>query len=355
MYYVINPAKDATIYSNSSSMNAGLDEILEVEKMMETSVSYHLVRALVQFDVSTDNFPLGASASGSRQFVLRLFATEPERLNITYDVQVAAVSQSWTMGAGKRFNTPQTTEGVCWLYRTGGTAADHWASASDDFRGGTWFSGSGQTVTQSFEYENPDLAVDVTPIVEQWLDATLPNNGFLIKFTDSEETSSTTYGSLKFFSCDSNTVYKPQLMLKYDDSSYPTSSTSVSGTLNADDTVVYVRGLKTEYRQQAVEKIRVIARDRYPSRTFSVTQSMYTTFNYLPTSSYFGVQDAYTNRMVIDFDTTYGKLSNDASGNYFNFNFNSLFTNRLYKFMFKVQRGSLTTYYESDALFKVVK
>ena len=226
---------------------------------------------------------------------------------------------------------------------------------SDSLYGGTWYVGSGQIVTESFDHKTADMNVDVTSIVEQWLNSTIPNNGFIVKFTSDEETNATYYGTLKFFSNDTNTIYRPRLVLKHDDSTYPTASTTVNGTLSANQNVVGIKGLKPSYNYQTIDKIRVLARERYPSHTFVITQSQYVNFNYLPTSSYYGVKDAYTGQMIVDFDSDYTKLSNDSSGNFFNFNFGTLFTGRLYKFVFKVVVGGLTQYYDNDVYFKVTR
>jgi len=142
--------------------------------------------------------------------------------------------------------------------------------------------------------------------------------------------------------------------LKYDDSTRYVSA-SVAGTLNADDTVVYIKGQKPQYAVGAIDKIRVIARDRFPVKTFSVTQSQYISYNYLPTASYYGVKDAYTGEMVVDYDSQYGKVSSDENGNFFTFNFGTLFVGRLYKFMLKVERGSLTQFFDTDTYFKVTR
>jgi len=271
------------------------------------------------------------------------------------------------MGQGKRFNTPITTAGVSWDFRnTLTTTSSNWeewwytsASAGyhDGFYGGAWNDSlTGSLASQSFVYSTADVNVDVTQMVEDWIAGTYPNSGMVVKYPDSYETGSNTlsYGTLKFFSKDTNTVYKPKLILKYDDS-VTGSGINPAGTLNADDISVYMKGLKSQYPVDSVDKIRVIARDRFPAKTFSVTQSQYVSFNYLPTASYYGVKDAYTGEMIVDYDTDYSRLSSDTSGNYFNFNFGTLFTGRLYKFVVRVDRGTLTQYYDNDLFFKVVR
>ena len=367
MIFSINPSKDAAIYSNSSSMNTGLDEILEVAKVMTTETTRYFIRSLIQFDMTT--LPanvISSSTAGNRKFYLKLYATEPENLKSDYTIDVVAVSGSWTMGQGKRYNTPVTTQGVSWDFRNGLTVtSSNWevwwfSSASigmhDDFNGGGLNTALTPICSQSFNYTTADTDIDVTGIVENWMTGAYANNGMLVKFSAAAEAlgDTTSYGTLKFFSKDSNTVYKPKLIIKYDDS-VTGSGIPVIGTLNADDTVVYVKGLKPQYAVTTFDKIRVLARDRFPAKTFSVTQSQYVSFAYLPTSSYYGVKDAYTGEMVVDYDTLYGKLSSDASGNYFNFNFSTLFVGRLYKFILKVQRGSLTQFFDTDSYFKVTK
>jgi len=367
MIYSINPAKDASVYSDSPTMNTGLDEVLEVAKVMTTATSRRMTRTLIQFDVTS--FPatfISSSVAGRRKFVLKLYATEPENLKSNYTIDVLPVTASWTMGSGKLYNTPITTEGVSWDYRNGYTtdsasAAEWWyVSASvgmhDDFNGGGLNGTAASICSQSFGYTTADADVDITSIVEGWIAGTYPNDGLLIKFSAAAEAlaDTTSYGTLKFFSKDSNTVYKPKLVLKYDDS-VTGSGVPVAGTLNADDTVVYIKGLKPQYVVSAFDKIRVLARDRFPQKSFVYSQSQYVSFTYLPTSSYYGVKDAYTGEMVVDYDSSYGKLSSDTSGNYFNFNFGTLFVGRLYKFVLKVERGSLTQFFDTDSYFKVIR
>jgi len=351
MIYSIRGQKDASLYSASSSMNTGLDEVLDVEKFKPTSSTTNLARSLVKFDLTKFNF--GNSTSGSRVFKLVLHATEPTNLNLEYDLEFNAVSQSWTMGTGKFFNEPITTDGVSWYYKTSYSSGDFWDSGSRDTYGGTWYSGSGQTTTQSFSYESSDVKVDVSSIVEQWIATTIPNQGFVVKFTDAEEADSTNYGYLKFFSTDTNTIYKPTLQLYWDDSVFDSGSISVTGSLTDDDIIVYTKKIKPKYNINSVEKVRVLGRNRFPSKSFVTTASQYLDYGYLPTSSYYAVKDMYSGEYVIPFDTSYTKMSCDTSGNYFNFNFSTLNPNRLYKFEYKVVRESNVEFYTNNAPFTI--
>lgn len=351
MIYSIRGQKDASLYSASSSLNTGLDEVLDVEKFKPTSTTTNLARSLVKFDLT--KFDYGSSASGSRKFELVMHSTEPTSLQLEYDLEFAAVSQSWVMGTGKFFNDPQTTNGVSWYYKTSEDTGDLWDSGSRDTYGGTWYSGSGQLVTQSFSYESPDVRVDASPIVEQWIDSTIPNEGFMVKFTDADEVDLIDYGFLKFFSTDSNTIYKPTLRLSWDDSTFDTGSVPVSGTLTNDDIIVYTKRVKKKYDINSVEKLRVVGRNRFPSKSFVTTASQYTDYGFLPTSSYYAVKDMYSGEYTIPFDNDYTKISCNSTENFFNFTFSTLTPNRTYKFEYKIVRGTTSEYFTSNAPFTV--
>jgi len=247
-------------------LNTGRDEILEVSKVIPQSGSAaNLARTLIQFDLSKLSWDDG-SIPGVRHF-LKLYATEPEGLQVSYDLQIAAVSQSWTMGIGKLHNTPITTEGVSWDYRTGLITGDYWASGST--AGPTYFSSVSASVTKSFNYTGSDVFVDVHDIVQSWQANTIPNAGFIVKFTDAQEADTTQYGTLKFFSAETNTIYKPRLYSMWVDAVH---TGSVSGTLGTSDVSVYPKGIRPEYSINSVETITVVGREKYPAKRFGVSQ-----------------------------------------------------------------------------------
>jgi hypothetical protein len=54
---------------------------------------------------------------------------------------------------------------------------------------------------------------------------------------------------------------------------------------------------------------------------------------YLPTASYWSIVDLDTNEVVIDFDSTYTKISADSTSNYFDVYMNGLEPERYYKIL----------------------
>ena len=220
--------------------------------------------------------------------------------------------------------------------------------------GGTWFTSSftnGKHYKQSFTKYTDNLNVEVTEYVNEWLNGTRTNNGFIVKKSKTDEESTTKFGSIKFFSSDTHTIYPPVLETRWDDSSFVTGSLEA---LNTDDMIVYVKNLSTEYKETSKGKIRVYARERFPARTFT-TSSNYTLVKYLPTTSYYSVVDADTEQVIIPFDTNYTKVSCDSEGNYFNFWFNGLQPERFYKFIFRVDQNGTTKYLDDNFYFKVVR
>ena len=81
-------------------------------------------------------------------------------------------------------------------------------------------------------------------------------------------------------------------------------------------------------------KFRVNSRDKYPARQF-VTSSIYTVNKALPQTSYWAIQDVKSEDIVIDFDTTYTKISCDATSSYFDLYMTGLEPERYYKILIK--------------------
>ena len=103
----------------------------------------------------------------------------------------------------------------------------------------------------------------------------LDNHGLLIRFSGSQETDSTTFGNLKFFSRDTKTIYAPKLEVRWDDHSPATGSNTGSLlTLDAtgnSDNYLYMKGLKESYKEGDRVKFRVGARKRYIQKTFDTS------------------------------------------------------------------------------------
>ena len=218
--------------------------------------------------------------------------------------------------------------------------------------GATWYTSSADNTkySQTFNKSTSDLNVNVTKYVTDILKQTRPNDGFIIKRGSTEESGSIKYGSSKFFSNDTHTIYVPTLEVKWDDSSFVTGSLT---ELTEDDITLYMKNLKTEYKELSRAKLRVVGRETYPQRSFT-NSAPYNQIKYLPATTYYQVRDVETNLVLIPFDTTYTKVSCDSTGNFFDFRFNTLQPERFYQFEFRVDRSGNQQYFDGF-VFKVVR
>jgi len=372
MHYFEYASADATIYEGTvtQSQNTGLDEILEIRKDTNSNASItNVSRTLIKFDLTyiseSIHSGLMPSSSTDPKFYLNLYDANSSNLTTSQSLKGYPVSQSWTMGEGKFYDDPKTTEGVSWRYRHGATDTTQWISGSNDV-GGTWYTGSGYEASQSFEWETTDMRMDVTDVIWKWLDGTVPNEGFMIKRsgsvgnsdTDTAEGDTTKLGHFAFFSRETNTIYQPKLEAVWNDSTWETGSLNPLVSSDLEDLVFYMKGLRPDYKETSKVKFRLVGRERYPTKTYSTsTVSDNVTVKYLPSAScYYQIKDALTEDVMVPYGSG-SYLSSDSSGNYFNFWLNGLQAERFYQIEYKVISGSGTSqtvnYFGGDFKFKV--
>lgn len=352
------PSKDATMYEEFAlkTMNTGIDEILQVSKVLSGSFSTTPVntRSLIKFDLSnvSASFVNGTIPTSSR-FFLKLKATEAKQIPLEYDLYFFPVSESWANGTGRSSNFPISTDGVSWQYRqsnvewtTSSFAALTTGSWANINGGGTWFTSS--FVTQSFTTVTQDINVDVTSIVNDWFQGTYPNEGLIIKRSDSDEQSNIEQGEINFFSVDTNTIFSPRIEVSWTDA----TSSVTSSTLDIASAVLYPVNLRRQYKEGSIPKIKINSRPRFPTRSF-VTSSNYLINTILPTSSYYELRDVTTEDIIIS-SSQFTQLSNDGTDNYFKFRMEGLQPERYYKFVFKVEdSGGAIEYFDQGYYFKV--
>jgi len=388
MHYFIYPESDTTLYSASGSMNTGLDEILEIRKDVDDSgVKTKVSRILMKFDLAYISSSIVRGLITNPKYYLNLYDANPTDLSISQSLWAYPVSQSWDVGEGFRFDNPGTTEGASWNYRTSADTADWWLEASASLSGSVAQGGTFHTNvygSQSFSYGSQDMRMDVTPIINKWLDGTYANEGFIIKRSGSlgngaaeadafisgsgEEGNKKKYGNFSFFSRQTNTIYPPKLEVEWFDTKWSTGSLSALDSDELDDLVFYMKNMRDSYKEKSKIKFRVSGRGRYPTKSYSNTSSTYLTSKYLPSGSveniggdgvYYSIIDDDTADVIVPFGT--GSLvSCDSKGNYFNVWLDAFQAERFYKFEFKVVSGSGTSeetiqYFDDNFTFKVVR
>lgn len=359
MIYYLYSDQDATIYEKEPTLNAGLDEVLELEKVVTSNSIIEVSRILINFNVSQSIANLrsqGLISTGSLQSTLKLYSLESIDAPVDYTIACYPVSQSWTRGTGKLNYLPFLTDGVSWQYAT---ETVKWATSSFannvtgsylvNKMGGNWYTVSESKQQFTYSPLRQDLSLNVSNIVNAWLSGSIVEQGFIIKVSGSLEYDTSTYGPIQFFSNETNTVYPPRLELAWDDSSFVTGSLPA---LSTDRYTIITKNLSKQYDQNSIETIRLISRPLFPVRTFA-TGSAYNIVQYLPQTTYYGVEDYYTGESLVPF-SNYTKVSCDSIGNYFVFNFNILQRNRFYRFVYKVVSGNIVKYFKADEVFSVI-
>ena len=157
---------------------------------------------------------------------------------------------------------------------------------------------------------------------------------------------------MKYFSIDTHTIYPPCLEFKWADATFNTGSSTLP-TLNIQPYIITVGENPGYFYPDSINQFRVYAIPEYPDRVFA-TASYYTQNYYLPTASYYAVQDLYTNEYIINFDTVYTQLSQDATSSFFTLYMNGLEPERYYKLLIKTTINGSTVVVDNDYYFKII-
>ena len=353
MHHFIFPSQDTWISSGSSTItgesfkdqNFGRDQILEVKKVFNNFDFDFPTRALVNFN-GTEFTELSKSVADNTitnpKYYLRLHEAEgnAELIDTSYRLAIQPISQSWTEGSGKFGDNPKNTDGCSWENRTNpvGGNATTWADA-----GVTVLTVSASA--QNFDNESPDINVEVTNMVNMWLEGREQNYGMLVRFNGTQETDNTPRGHLKFFSRNTHTIYSPRLEVRWDDHLPCTGSNTGSLTQitssGLSDNFLYMKGLRESYKVGERVKFRVGARKRYIQKTFS-TSGQTAADSFIPEGSgSYAIKDVATDEFIVPFkdkeDVSYTKLSCDSNSNYFIQYLDGFYPDRVYKIQLKLK------------------
>jgi hypothetical protein len=377
--YKLFPLQDATLYSGYPAMNTGIDAILEISNLYPSTVATPLVaRPLIQFDQSQINSVIDTlnTSSTAISASLKAFIADASGVVMKSDIYIYPSSGSWNNGSGEYLDNPPTVNGVSWEYRAN-SGSTPWLL--DNFTenvtgsytlaspgGGNWYTASSDTrlnleYSQSFNLRTTkDINVDVTDIVKTWYSSSynipgtyteIENNGFLLKWSDEIEFDSnlSIQPKMQFYSVDTNTIYPPQLEIKWRDFNYDTSLP----VINTPDLYLAIDNNQGVFYSESINNFRINCRPEFPTRTFQ-TASIYTDNYALPTASYYAIKDLDTNEFVIDFDSEFTQISCDNTGSYFTLYMNGLEPERYYEILVQTTVDGNTIVKDDQYYFKVV-
>jgi hypothetical protein len=363
--YKIFPEKSATLYSYYPTLNTGLDEILELSTFESINSTNEVSRPIIKFPQSEILDIVNNKASGSTWGAyLKLSLAYATELPLDYTIYCHPLAADWNVGTGRLANSPITTDGASWQYKDqlsgsvwfipGSFPSNTTGSyqSGSNVGGGLWYTGSSYIATQSFIHNDSlDIELNITNTVGAWTGSIFPNYGFILKHSSSLEFTTASKFETKYFSGNTHTIYPPCLEIRWNDWLYNTGSLSVASSPSI---VATLGNNQSEYQQDSVQRFRVNVRDRYPTRSFSST-SVYLVNKALPTASYYSIKDLDTEEIVVDYDTTYTKISCDSTGMYFDLYMNGLEPERYYKVLIKTTISGTTLVLDDNYYFKVIR
>ena len=268
---IVNAFK-ANLTTRGTGSNTGLSDIVEIFSIYgrESSGSQELSRFLMEFPIATvssDRTSGILPASGSVSFYLRVFnAVHSKTVPRSFTLVASAVSQSWQEGIGLDLENykdeTKGNEGVNWMSASNTSA---WTNV-----GGDYLTGSGYLYSQDFSTGLEDIEIDITQLVEYWIDGTQTNYGIGVRLSSSYEAyhssstgqssgsiihnpdgATTSYFTKRFFASGSQYFFKrPVLEARWDDSVkddrgnfyYSSSLAPAADNLNTVYLYNYIRG-----------------------------------------------------------------------------------------------------------------
>ena len=384
--YKLFPSKDASIYSGYPAMNAGLDPILDVANLVtDINPVAKVARSLIKFDQSQiedviDNIAKVTGSWDNFSGSLKLNVAKATNVILKSKIEVYPISGSWNNGSGQYLDKPVNHTGASWVY-SDFSGSNKWStggfnplitasfSGSNNAGGGTWYTGSGGyegigplEFTQSFNLRSDkDLDVNITDALRVWYSSSkglnagkieIENQGFIVKWENNKEfvTESAITPQLSYYSIDTNTIYPPQLEIKWDDSVYNTGSLKVIST---PDLFVALDNNQGIFYSESINNFRLSVRPEFPIRSFQ-TASVYTTNYALPSQSLYAIKDLDTNEYVVDFDKEFTNISCDSTGSFFTVYMNGLEPERYYSILIQTEIAGQTIVMDENYYFKVV-
>ncbi len=367
MYKILWPTKDATIYERFSDKNTGVDQILELysvkigQSITEDNQweSNYNSRILLHFDVSSLNSKINGSEFTA---FLSLKSVHSVELPINYTIYAYPISGSWDNGTGYYNNNPSITNGVSWKFKSSKLVNNQWNTSSYTVNstgswatvngGGNWYYNI--SASQEFNYELPNIRMNITPIVKSWISGSIPNNGVILKYSDESEQDLNIYGNIQFFSKDTHTIYIPKLEVYWNDRVM--TGTGSFSEVSSDNCILYISNLKESYSANEQALIRLSAHNKYVTQTYA-TSSNYLNKKRLPIHSYYMIQDVVTDEIIIPYDVIGTIVNCDALGNYIIVDFGSLLPERYYKIVLRLEYddGNIIMYIDDNYIFRLTR
>ena len=202
--------------TRASASNMGASDILEVfsiyaQSSASTGLTSEKSRALIKFNATASTNSIKSDrdggtipASGNVSFYLRLFnAPHSQTLPKNYTMDVSAITGNWSEGTGLDMEGYKDKGSSNWNNRISSRSVGsgyQWSTA-----GGDYYVDASSSFTASFDGGTEDLEVDITTLVEQWVNSagnvlgSKDDEGVGVFLSNTYEGASRSYYTKKFF------------------------------------------------------------------------------------------------------------------------------------------------------------
>lgn len=243
----VTNAFESNLQTRGTGSNMGESDILETFSIygQASTSSLEQSRILINFpvsEISADRTAGTIPASGSVSFYLRVHnAPHGQTLPKNYDLSVLAVSRSWDEGFGLDMETYTDAGTSNWISSSQGQA---WTTPGGDYHATPAYS-------QYLDGGTEDIEIDISDLVEEWLDSTKGAYGVGIEVSSSFVSLPRSFYTKKFFARGSEYSYlRPKIEARWDSTikdrrnSFYASSSLVPAEDNLNTLYIYnkVRG-----------------------------------------------------------------------------------------------------------------
>ena len=375
----ITNAYKENLINTASLSNMGASDVLELFSIygQANTSSVEKSRILIQFDINSfiqarnkgiedlANHgyagPGTIPASGSVDFFLRLFNaphTETGGQSSQYfsddksfPIVVHPLDKRWEEGGGLDMETYKDLGASNWItasaYNRFTDAPDvtTWSTPGGDFTPGPGGSNT-STTARSYTTFQEDFTVDITHMVENWMQHIGDNYGCIVKLSGSYENGDRerSLHTKKFYARGSEFFFKrPIIEARWEpDASDP--SLLPNPYVISDEYIFNIKNMKPSYTKDEYTRFRVHTRDKNWSPNI-YTSAIQTSSVNLVSASFYKLTRVADNLTIIDYSTgsiyrQHSRLSYDAKGSYFDLDMSILESNYLYEISFLRQTGS---------------
>lgn len=337
------PSKDTTIYQKYPTQNFGLDEILEVGKLVKSGESNNsYASAAARGLISFDGIQSGAPYPSNARYFLNLYIANAKDVDRGQMIRVHRLLQDWDEGSGYFYPISNVSyKAATW---TKATTAVSWSVA-----GGFYTSTPSSSVSLTTQPIR-DVKLEITNIIAPIINGsnTSPWRGLILKYPTTDEQDNSITSNIKFFSKDTSTIFSPTLEIVWNDQQFVTGSLK---PIPSSKVSVIPKNIKETYTQGEKDKIYLVVRDQFPDKRYDSAQRYRNTY-YLPSESYFRIRDQVSDVEIYSFDI-YSAINCDTSGSYIVLDTTGLPANRYYNLDIKVKTNNLVFFPKFEYTFKV--